>query len=329
MNAASTATTWQATLGIAGEEMNKVVMVTIVKNEAPYILEWLLFYIELGFRHFVIFDNESSDETARLIDSAKHLANVRTIRWPTNSDLSPQLSAYNEFLQTYKGDFEFAAFLDADEFICPTAGVTVEEFFDSVPPDVGAIALNQRVYGSSGRLSYEPRLVIERFSCCAEVDYAENRFFKTIYRISAISEIVNVHASPLLRGRYVHPNMKDVQHDITYTGTSQFIDYSLFQLNHYILKSKEEFERKRIRGGAASWLTTERAARYDEWFFTAREIEINRSVSNVAEKWISAVIGQIQLLAECPHSNASALAIKRYYKDSLDGFRNPTAGAAL
>ena len=36
-------------------------IVAIMKNEAPYVKEWLDYYLAAGVNHFYIYDNESPD----------------------------------------------------------------------------------------------------------------------------------------------------------------------------------------------------------------------------------------------------------------------------
>lgn len=46
-------------------------------------------------------------------------------------------------------------------------------------------------------------------------------------------------------------------------------------LHHYILKSREEFDRKRRRGGGFAPTKERRLARYDDAFFNNRDVYIN------------------------------------------------------
>lgn len=42
-------------------EREGIALVLIAKNEAPYIKEWLDFHLKQGVSHFIIYDNESTD----------------------------------------------------------------------------------------------------------------------------------------------------------------------------------------------------------------------------------------------------------------------------
>lgn len=49
------------------EYKNKLSFVAIVKNEAPYIIEWIEFHKLVGVDKFYIYDNESSDNLKELL----------------------------------------------------------------------------------------------------------------------------------------------------------------------------------------------------------------------------------------------------------------------
>ncbi|MBQ7214629.1 MAG: glycosyltransferase family 2 protein [Synergistaceae bacterium] len=88
--------------------------VLIAKNEAPYIEEWLNFHRKQGVTHFIIYDNESTDNFREIltpyIDSG--LVTYNTIKGKMR-----QLDAYNMAVHDYGRKFKYMAFIDADEFV--------------------------------------------------------------------------------------------------------------------------------------------------------------------------------------------------------------------
>ena len=161
--------------------------------------------------------------------------NVIVIPWQTRENISSQMSSYNHFLSEYKSKFQFAAFIDLDELIFPTTQTNFLDFLDSIPATVGAIAINQRVFGSSGKTTYEPDLLLKRFHKCSRPDYGENKYVKSIYRLQAIERISNCHASPLKIGEYVHVDFTDATFREDKPGSTEKICLSPFQINHYII----------------------------------------------------------------------------------------------
>lgn len=253
-----------------------LVIITAAKNEGCYIEEWIRFHVAVGVPDMIIFDNDSTDGTERIIASVEALGSIRRIPWQTSDGISPQLSAFNEGLRIAASEYEWGAFIDVDEFLVPIGPTAIAEWIANIDEDVSAIALCQRVFGSSGQLHYEDRPVIERFTHSSAPEYDENRWFKTIYRLNAVEKITGCHTSPIRSGRYIYPNGQELERDEQHPGKSMIIEDSVIQLHHYILKSREEFERKRARGGGAGTNLVQRLQRYeDDSFFTGRDARIN------------------------------------------------------
>jgi len=292
-------------------------LVGIVKNEARYILEWLAFHHATGVEHFVVFDNESTDDTREILNAYAGLVDIDVIDWPLRANESPQITAYNEFLRRYKHKFEFAAFLDADEFLVPCEGTVLRDFLEEIPDNVGAIGFNQRVFGSGGEVYYKPDLLIKRFRRCAARDYHENRYVKSMYRLSDIETIGNVHTNPLARGCYAFADFTPLSRSEEAPGTATAINPARFQLNHYILKSRAEFEHKRHRGSGTATSDAARQARYTDGFFTGREPGLNTTISDAADAWVPKVLEKIRMF----QSHCARLGLKdfarKYYADAL------------
>jgi Glycosyltransferase family 92 len=252
-------------------------VVCIVKNEESYLFEWLAYYRVLGLSNVVFYDNGSTDKTSNLLKGWHDAGVARRIPWEVNEGTSPQMSAYADALKTFKDEFEFVAFFDADEFLAPLVQFDIVAWLNSIPKEVGAIAINQRVFGSSSEKIRRPGLVVERFPLAAEPEYDENRWVKSIYRTAAVMRIHSSHRGILSEGRYILPNGNNAFEDGDLSGKAREIDRSRLQLNHYIIKSEEEFLQKRQRGGVMAATSLERLRRYEDLnFFHGRDARISR-----------------------------------------------------
>lgn len=253
-------------------------LVAIVKNETQYILEWIAYYRTIGVPDIILYDNDTDEEGRNLLGRLSAAGIIKLLRWPTIDKVSPQLSAYEHALARFSGEFEFLAFFDADEFLCVNVDINLSQWLANLPDAVGAIAVNQHVFGSSGRTEAGAGLVTERFAQAAEEQYSENKWVKSIYRSDSVREIVNPHRGILRHGNYLLPNGAQAFDPEDMSGRAISVDFSILKVNHYIIKSLEEFMIKRARGGGAAPTLEKRLFRYESMdFFYGRDEHINKA----------------------------------------------------
>lgn len=182
-----------------------IALVAIVKNETPYILEWIAHYRSIGIGNLIIYDNETDDPdgTLQKLDQAQL---CKVIPWKVEEGTSPQISAYNDAIRRFRERFEFIAFFDADEFLCVPPGFNIIAWLRELPDDVGAVAINQRIFGSSGHLTRSAGFVTERFTRCSVSSYDENYWVKSIYRTDCADTIL-AHIMERLGAAYIFSQM--------------------------------------------------------------------------------------------------------------------------
>jgi hypothetical protein len=220
-----------------------VTVCAIMKDEGPYILEWVAFQKIIGVNEIIIFDNETRDGSETVLRSLARAGEIICVPWPDRPGASPQTTAYKEAMTRVRT--EWVCFIDTDEFINLHKHDSIQDFLDSFPADVSAIAFNWRVFGSSGLETAKQGLVIERFLQAAEVGFHTNCHVKTIARFVDMEEMA-IHRCFLKRGKYVNPSGESIE--IIKMGYSPRPDFTVAQLNHYVVKSKEEYILKKNRG---------------------------------------------------------------------------------
>ena len=217
----------------------------IVKNEAPYLAEWALFHRMIGFDRIVVYENDSDDSTPGLLDRLKRAGVIdEHVRW-ANIPTSPQVSAYVD--ATLKCRTDWIMFLDADEFLNIFSRAPVNDFLARFAPDVSCVAVNWRIFGSSGAKTFAPELVLERFIRAAAAHHAVNRHVKSFFR-PRYASAVHMHA-PILASRRA-ALASGAPLTMADHGIADRLDWSAAQVNHYFGKSPEEYAAKRRRGVA-------------------------------------------------------------------------------
>ncbi|MBD8684811.1 glycosyltransferase family 2 protein [Pseudomonas sp. CFBP 13719] len=255
----------------------KTCIVAIAKDEGPYLLEWASYHIALGFDRIFLYDNDSSDHPESIL--APLLDHVEVISWPTQEGISPQLTAYNNPNIKLRDSYDFAAFIDIDEFITLRHLDNIKDYLETLPETVSAVAINQKIFGSSHLDQYIDTPVTSRFTKCADYDHPEHLWYKSIYRLKNVRQINNCHKGDLLQGDYTDANFSTENVDLDAPGQTKINASEKIHINHYILKSREEFEtKKKLRGGGMDTTKEARLERYNnDYFFSYRDSYANNS----------------------------------------------------
>ena len=235
----------------------KLFVAAIIKNEMDALLEWIAYHRVVGVSGFIIADNGSNDGSRAFLDGLERLGIVTVLDFPDVVGQKPQLPAYERILRTCSTDIDLLAFIDADEFLVPldpeqSIAASLDKWFSD--PSVTAVALNWSNFGSNGELFAEEGLVTERFTQRAPQQFNANKNFKSIVRPNRAIHFNNPHHAELRYGRYIDTQGNDlVLHPKHGSGVSEEVIWGEMRVNHYVVKSLEEFLLgKHLRGSAAT-----------------------------------------------------------------------------
>lgn len=93
----------------------KTIICAILKDETPYLEEWIKHHLAIGVEHFVLYDNNSAIPIRETLKTYIRTGDVEVIECPIVE--SPQLKAYNHCLFEMHNRTKWIAFIDGDEFI--------------------------------------------------------------------------------------------------------------------------------------------------------------------------------------------------------------------
>jgi len=268
------------------------VIVGCMKDEAPYIIEWVAYHRAIGVDKFLIYTNGCSDGTNQILDRLQEMGVVEhrdNDNWKGNS---PQQHALNKSLkEPVIRAAEWIAHIDVDEFINVRIGNgTLQDFFDATP-EATNVAMTWRLFGHNDITQLADKFVIDQFDTCAPKYCPKPHTvwgFKTMFKNIGAYEKISCHRPNKLDEGYrdivkwVNGSGKDITNEAAESGwrsSKKSIGYDLIQLNHYALRSAESFLIKRQRGRA---LHVDRSIGINYWirmdWSDYRDITIKRNL---------------------------------------------------
>jgi glycosyltransferase involved in cell wall biosynthesis len=242
--------------------MGKVAVGAVMKQEAPYILEWVAYHRMLGF-DVIIADNGGEDDTSEILKALHRTGACVRIDF-TWLRRRPQIPAYRAILRyARRNGIDIIGFLDADEFfsrsfpvlsLSPADGA--EYILDQFERnDASQISYHWICYGSRSDSSDIEDPVLERFSWHSSMTEPFNTFVKSFVRVKEMFSPVNL--------LYIGPPVFS-PHYYTSADRRWFIDDARWRafdydkgishnngcILHFQIKTWAEYQSKAERGNA-------------------------------------------------------------------------------
>lgn len=215
----------------------------IAKNEGPYFKEWLEWHLGKGVEKFYIYDNESTDGTRELLEPYIRSGIVDYKYWPGHRQ---QLAAYDDCLENNRLSSRWMAFIDLDEFIVPVRDASIPEFLKGLE-SFAAVEINWLVYGSGGRKDKTPGTMMERFRFHSKPEHYLNRHVKSIVNPRRVFTMIGCHEVARISGDTADSHGQPVRRHFREREPQQ----DVIRINHYAVRSYEEFIEKQARGRAS------------------------------------------------------------------------------
>ena len=273
-------------------------IISSMKNEASFILEWVAYHRLVGFTDFLVYTNDCDDCTVEMLVRLQelglvtHEANKVLRRGPHKSALKHARS----HSKAKAADWILVS--DIDEFLVVKAGDgTVQALVGAMPEDTDVIPVTWRLFSHNDQVGYDDSFVTEQFTD-AERPLSDggfpDRFAKAIFRRQEGVERFGVHGpktddSYIWRrpcGRFLGPNDNKTRPETEF-------GYDVAQLNHYAVGSVDGFLVKKDRGRANHW---RHDLGLDYWRRLCRGGETDAS----AHRWLEATKAEVTRLLEDP-----------------------------
>lgn len=264
-----------------GSSTMKLGICAIVKDEGPYLSEWIEHHKLIGFDTILLYNDHSTDDTQCVLDSYAEQGFVlrvpddiggkymKDLPWRTRGQIDNIQKAIFEACRRYLADEEqkngevgstWMLTNDVDEFVwfdenkyrnLKTALSSTLSAISVERPDAKSVSLPNCIFGSSGKDTYEPGLVMQRF-----IHRDKNFYCESLRAGTKEGRATGEDLSFAMAGKgfsrvaslvedQTRPHMHKVRDDQTMQILRTYIDAQTVGMNmklaHYKTKSREEF----------------------------------------------------------------------------------------
>ena len=236
----------------------RIAVTACMKNEGPFVMEWVAHYLALGFHQAFVLTNDCDDGTDLILDRLAQLAPVTHIR----NEVPEGGFAQETGMAALKAsglldDIDWLLHADADELLyLHDPDPDIGRFLDSLPPS-DAVAFDWRFAGTD-LTQWPGGLVVENCPMGAAALTETEPFSKTIFRpalfaffsdhmpkMPARPDVVvrNSLGQELPNAAMFHPRKSRY-----IRGGIDHLSWDRAEMRHYALRAQDVFAIKALRG---------------------------------------------------------------------------------
>jgi len=225
-----------------------VTIAAVVRNEAPYMREWVAFHLAVGADRLLIYDNGSTDGLAAVLADFVALGVVEIIPWPHFIDRTDfQKTGMAHAIVYTRRTTRWLALIDADEFLFSPTGRPLPDIlrgYESCP----AVIVYWVNFGTSGHFDPPAGLVTESYRMRAVDSFPGNLLHKSIVNPALVRSVWGSHRFGF--DQYPVAGCDENRQPVTEGDAARVHSSRLLRINHYYSRSRSEFETKLKHGRA-------------------------------------------------------------------------------
>jgi hypothetical protein len=242
----------------------QVTAVSMMKDEGPFVVEWVAHHLAVGFTDLVVYTNDCSDGTDDMLIRLEELGLAHHRRNVIPEGLRPQPSALNHAQEEpVVGQSDWVMVFDADEFVQIRHGDgSLDGLIAAVKGrDANGIVVTWRIFGSGGVVDWSRAPVTEQYLMAAPVDWNKGWGVKTLFTYLPSHWKLGIHR-PKMKTKWLKTGFPDqvtwlngsgrVMEDYFkfrgWRSITRTVGYDWVQLNHYAVKSVDSYAIRKMRG---------------------------------------------------------------------------------
>lgn len=247
---------------MSSDESLHIAICAIVRDQNDDLEEWIQYHNSIGIHRFYIYDNGSVPPASNVLQ--KQMSEGVVI-YATINGTSPQFFAYNKCLVKYSSSHDFIGFIDVDEFVVVAhRGIKIGRVLDHYS-DFGGLSLNWKIFGSSGHGVRPAGGVLQNYCTCEPGFDRHTKIFVNTARITSLEvqdplcSYGDQHGKVLFTSDphhvcYARKDLYSVSVTFKHVkGPFHHLNVTapLIYINHYVTKSRADYQRKLDRGRAS------------------------------------------------------------------------------
>ena len=242
----------------------QVTAVSMMKDEGPYVIEWVAHHLAVGFTDLVVYTNDCSDGTDDMLIRLEALGLAHHRRNDIPEGIRPQPSALNYAqAEPVVQNSDWVMVFDADEFVSIRYGDgTLDDLIGAaVAQGANGIVVTWRIFGSGGVVDWSRAPVTEQYLMAAPITWNKGWGVKTLFKFDADFWKLGIHR-PKIKNRHIDTGFPDTIKWLQGSGRvmedyfkfrgwrsiTRTVGYDWVQLNHYAVKSVDSYAIRKLRG---------------------------------------------------------------------------------
>lgn len=241
-----------------------VMAVSMMKDEAPYLLEWFAHHMAIGFTDILVYTNDCSDGTDDMLIRLEQLGLGYHRRNVIPEGIKPQPSALKHAqVDPLVQDADWLLVFDADEFLCIKHGDGTLDGMIAEAEQKGAngIVITWRIYGSGHVVDWSRDPVSEQYLYAAPPLWNKGWGVKTLFKFDEEYWKLGIHR-PKMKNKHLQDGYPDTVQWLNGSGEPmedyfkfrgwrsirRTLGYDWAQMNHYAVKGVDAYAIRKFRG---------------------------------------------------------------------------------
>ncbi|WP_246059181.1 glycosyltransferase family 2 protein [Shimia litoralis] len=240
----------------------ELLAISMMKDEAPFLLEWYAHHLAVGFTKILVYTNDCSDGTDDMLIRLEELGLGYHRRNEIPEGIKPQPSAMKHAqVEPVVRNADWVLMFDADEFLSINYGDgTLDPMLDAAG-DANGIVITWRIFGSGNVIDWSRDPVTEQYLYAAPPTWNKGWGVKTLFKFDHEYWKLGIHR-PSIKRKHLDDGFPDTVKWLNGSGLPmedyfkfrgwrsirRTVGYQWAQLNHYAVKSVDSYAIRKFRG---------------------------------------------------------------------------------